>query len=44
MPFSDFQWEVATVALKVAAAHGFVLGGGNALILHGIGGEASFAG
>ncbi len=36
MPFSDFQREVAAVALKVAAAHGFVLGGGNALILHGI--------
>ena len=36
MPFSDFQWEVAAVALKVAAAHGFVLGGGNALILHGV--------
>jgi hypothetical protein len=36
MPFSDFQWEVAAVALKVAAVHGFVLGGGNALILHGI--------
>ena len=36
MPFSGFQREVAVVALKVAAAHGFVLGGGNALILHGI--------
>jgi hypothetical protein len=36
MPVSDFQREVATIALKVAAAHGFVLGGGNALILHGI--------
>jgi hypothetical protein len=36
MPFSDFQREVAAVALKVAAEHGFVLGGGNALILHGI--------
>ena len=36
MPFSDFQREVAAAALKVAAAHGFVLGGGNALILHGI--------
>ncbi len=36
MPVSDFQREVATIALKVAAEHGFVLGGGNALILHGI--------
>jgi hypothetical protein len=36
MPVSYFQREVATIALKVAAAHGFVLGGGNALILHGI--------
>ena len=36
MPFSDFQREVAATALKVAAEHGFVLGGGNALILHGI--------
>lgn len=36
MPFSDFQREVAAIALKVAAGHGFVLGGGNALILHGI--------
>jgi Nucleotidyl transferase AbiEii toxin, Type IV TA system len=36
MPVSDFQREVATIALKVAAVHGFVLGGGNALILHGI--------
>lgn len=36
MPVSDLQREVATIALKVAAEHGFVLGGGNALILHGI--------
>jgi Nucleotidyl transferase AbiEii toxin, Type IV TA system len=36
MPFSDFQQEVAATALKAAAQHGFVLGGGNALILHGI--------
>jgi Nucleotidyl transferase AbiEii toxin, Type IV TA system len=36
MPFSDLQREVAAIALKVAAEHGFVLGGGNALILHGI--------
>jgi hypothetical protein len=36
MPVSDFQREVATIALKVAAEHEPMLGGGNALILHGI--------
>jgi hypothetical protein len=36
MPVSDFQRHVATIALAVAAQHGFVLGGGNSLILHGI--------
>jgi hypothetical protein len=36
MPVSDFQRQVATLALSAAARHGFVLGGGNALILHGI--------
>jgi Nucleotidyl transferase AbiEii toxin, Type IV TA system len=36
VPVSDFQRRVATIALRVAAVHGFVLGGGNALILHGI--------
>jgi hypothetical protein len=36
MPVSDFQRHVATIALRVAAVYGFVLGGGNALILHGI--------
>jgi len=36
VPFTGFQQDVAAAALKVAAAHGFVLGGGNALILHGI--------
>ncbi len=36
MPFSAFQRDVAAAALKAAAAYGFVLGGGNALILHGI--------
>jgi Nucleotidyl transferase AbiEii toxin, Type IV TA system len=36
MPVSDFQRQVATLALRAAARHGFVLGGGNALILHGI--------
>jgi hypothetical protein len=36
MPVDRFQQDVATIALKVAAEHGFVLGGGNALIMHGI--------
>lgn len=36
MPFNGFQREVAAVALRAATPHGFVLGGGNALILHGI--------
>jgi predicted nucleotidyltransferase component of viral defense system len=36
VPLTGLQREVTVVALKVAAAHGFVLGGGNALILHGI--------
>jgi hypothetical protein len=36
MPVSNIQRQVAAIALKVAAQHGFVLGGGNALILHGI--------
>ncbi len=36
MPFSAFQRDVAAAALKAAATYGFVLGGGNALILHGI--------
>jgi len=36
MPVKRLQAEVATIASKVAAEHGFVLGGGNALILHGI--------
>jgi hypothetical protein len=35
MPFSAFQRDVAAVALRAAAGYGFVLGGGNALILHG---------
>ena len=36
MPVTSIQRQVAAIALKVAARHGFVLGGGNALILHGI--------
>jgi predicted nucleotidyltransferase component of viral defense system len=36
MPFSELHREVAATALKAAARYGFVLGGGNALILHGL--------
>jgi hypothetical protein len=36
MPVSEFHGHVAAVALRAAAPHGFALGGGNALIAHGI--------
>src|ERR1700735_2407033 len=36
MPVSDLRREVAAVALRAAARHGFALAGGNALIAHGI--------
>jgi hypothetical protein len=36
MPLSDLHREVAAAALGAAARHGFALGGGNALIAHGI--------
>lgn len=36
MPLDELHEEVARVALGAAAAHGFALGGGNALIAHGI--------
>jgi len=36
MPIDDLQREVAVIALRVAAGHGFALAGGNALIAHGI--------
>jgi hypothetical protein len=36
MPVSTFHGQVATIALRAAAPHGFALGGGNALIAHGI--------
>jgi hypothetical protein len=36
MPVSDLHREVAVVALSAAARHGFALGGGNALIAHGV--------
>ena len=36
MPVSELHREVAAIALRAAAPHGFALGGGNALIAHGI--------
>src|ERR1700733_9146558 len=36
MPIDPLQREVATIALRTAARHGFALAGGNALIAHGI--------
>jgi len=36
MPVDDLHRQVARIALGAAARHGFALGGGNALIAHGI--------
>jgi Nucleotidyl transferase AbiEii toxin, Type IV TA system len=36
MPVDDFHRDVAVIALRAAGKHGFALGGGNALIAHGI--------
>jgi Nucleotidyl transferase AbiEii toxin, Type IV TA system len=36
MPIDELQREVAVIALRTAARHGFALAGGNALIAHGI--------
>jgi hypothetical protein len=36
MPVSELHHEVAVIALRAAAPHGFALAGGNALIAHGI--------
>jgi predicted nucleotidyltransferase component of viral defense system len=36
VPVSKFHGQVATIALRAAVPHGFALGGGNALIAHGI--------
>ena len=36
MPLDDLHRQVATIALAAARRHGFALGGGNALIAHGI--------
>ena len=36
MPVSELHRRVAAVALSAAAGHGFALGGGNALLAHGV--------
>src|SRR5260370_13980474 len=36
MPIDTLQREVAAIALRTAAQHGFALAGGNALIAHGV--------
>jgi hypothetical protein len=36
MPLDELQGQVAAIALSAAGRHGFALGGGNALIAHGI--------
>jgi hypothetical protein len=36
MPIDELHREVAVIALRAAAGHGFALAGGNALIAHGI--------
>ena len=36
MPVSEFHGQVAAIALRAAAPHGFALGGGNALIAYGV--------
>jgi len=36
MPITDFHRKVAAIALRAAARYGFALGGGNALMAHGL--------
>jgi Nucleotidyl transferase AbiEii toxin, Type IV TA system len=36
MPVNDLHRRVAAIALAAAAGHGFALGGGNALLAHGV--------
>ena len=36
MPLNDLHRRVATIALRAANRYGFALGGGNALIAHGL--------
>jgi Nucleotidyl transferase AbiEii toxin, Type IV TA system len=36
MPLTEMHRQVAAIALRAAGGHGFALGGGNALIQHGV--------
>ena len=36
MPVSELHHQVAAIALSAASRYGFALGGGNALIAHGV--------
>ena len=36
MPVSDLHRQIAALALAAAGEHGFALGGGNALLAHGV--------
>jgi hypothetical protein len=36
MPVTELHRQVAAIALRAAGRHGFALGGGNALIAHGV--------
>jgi hypothetical protein len=36
MPIDELHRKVAVIALRAASGHGFALGGGNALIAHGV--------
>ena len=36
MPVGRLHAQVAAIALRAAARHGFALGGGNALMAHGV--------
>jgi nucleotidyltransferase AbiEii toxin of type IV toxin-antitoxin system len=36
MPLDELHRAVAAIALRAAAGYGFALGGGNALIQHGV--------
>jgi len=36
MPISDLHRQIAALALAAAGKHGFALGGGNALLAHGV--------
>jgi len=36
MPLDELHQRAASIALRAAGEHGFALGGGNALIAHGL--------